>query len=53
MLGARKALYDAEKEKKTLRWSDQVMNWNPVTDVWLLNPPKEMRAEEQNLLDAV
>lgn len=49
ILEVRAALYEAEKEKNPLRWSGQIRNWNRVDEVWL-NPPKEVRAEEQKLL---
>ena len=49
ILEARAALYEAEKEKNPQRWSGQTRNWNRVNEVWL-NPPKEVRAEEQKLM---
>ncbi len=51
ILEKRKAVYQAAKEKNPQRWSGEIRNWNPVTEVWL-NPPKEIRAEEQKLLEA-
>jgi len=48
VLENRKAVYQAAKEKNPTRWSGQIRNWEPITEVWL-NPPKEIRAEEQNL----
>ncbi len=48
ILEARKAVYERAKERNPRRWSGDIRNWNPVTEVWL-NPPKEMRAGEQNL----
>jgi putative transposase len=48
ILEKRKEVYQAAKEKNPERWSGQVRNWDPITEVWL-NPPKEIRAEEQNL----
>ncbi|VAW92842.1 Mobile element protein [hydrothermal vent metagenome] len=49
ILEERKAVYEAAKEKNPQRWSGDIRNWNLVTEVWL-NPPKEVRAEERNLL---
>jgi len=48
ILEERKAVYEAAKENNPQRWSGDIRNWNPVTEVWL-NPPKEVRAKEQNL----
>ena len=48
ILEKRKAVYQAAKEKNPKRWSGEIRDWNPVTKVWL-NPPKEVRAEEQKL----
>lgn len=48
ILERRKEIYQAAKEKNPERWSGQTRNWDPVTEVWL-NPPKEIRAEEQDL----
>ncbi len=48
ILAGRKTVYKAAKEKNPQRWSGDIRNWNPVTGVWL-NPPKEVRAEEQSL----
>jgi len=31
----RKVVYEAAKEKNPQRWSGNIRNWNPVTDVWL------------------
>ena len=49
ILKERKAVYEASKEKNPQRWSGEIRDWNPVAEVWL-NPPKEVRAEEQSLL---
>lgn len=49
ILMERTTVYEAAKEKNPQRWSGDIRNWNPVTEVWL-NPPKEVRSEEQNLL---
>jgi len=51
VLKKRMAVYEAAKEKNPQRWSGDIRNWNPVTEVWL-NPPKEVRAEEQILFKA-
>jgi len=51
ILEKRKAVYEAAKERNPERWSGKIRDWNPVTEVWL-NPPKEVRAEEQRLLEA-
>jgi len=48
ILEARKVVYEAAKEKNPQRWSGDIKNWDPVAEVWL-NPPKEVRAGEQNL----
>ncbi|MBL3529699.1 MAG: hypothetical protein JMN29_18705 [gamma proteobacterium endosymbiont of Lamellibrachia anaximandri] len=49
ILKKRKAVYELAKEKNPQRWSGNIRDWSPVTEVWL-NPPKEVRAEEQKLL---
>jgi putative transposase len=46
ILEKRKAVYEAAKKRNPKRWSGGTRNWDPVTEVWL-NPPKEVRAEEQ------
>ena len=51
ILKHREAVYQAAKERNPKRWSGEIRNWNPVTEVWL-NPPKEVRAGEQRLLEA-
>jgi len=51
ILEKRKTVYEAAKEKNPQRWSGEIRDWSPVTEVWL-NPPKEVRAEEQKLSDA-
>ncbi len=48
ILEERKAVYEMAKEKNPQRWSGDIRNWNPVSEVWL-NPPKEVRTEEQSL----
>ena len=49
ILENRKAVYKAAKERNPKRWSGDIRDWNSATEVWL-NPPKEVRAEEQKLL---
>ncbi len=44
LLEARQAVYQAAKGKHPQRWSGDIRNWDPVTEVWL-NPPKEVAAE--------
>jgi len=51
ILEKRKAVYQAAKERNPKRWSGKIRDWSPVTEVWL-NPPKEIRAEEQKLRKA-
>jgi len=51
VLEKRKVVYEAAKERNPTRWSGDTRDWSPVTEVWL-NPPKEIRAEEQKLLKA-
>jgi transposase InsO family protein len=48
ILDERKVVYEAAKERNPQRWSGHIRNWDPVTEVWL-NPPKELRAKEQEL----
>ncbi|MDQ7073592.1 MAG: IS3 family transposase [Gammaproteobacteria bacterium] len=48
ILEKRNAVYEAAKERNPTRWSGDTRDWSPVTEVWL-NPPKEIRAEEQKL----
>jgi len=46
ILVQRKRIYDAAKQRNPARWSGETRNWNRIKEVWL-NPPKEIRAEEQ------
>jgi len=46
ILAHRKAVYDEAKQRHPERWSGQIRNWNRIDEVWL-NPPKEMRSENQ------
>jgi len=48
ILEQRKKVYSAAKEKNPARWSGAIRNWNRIESVWL-NPPKDVRAEEQKL----
>ena len=48
ILAQRKSVYDAAKQRNPERWSGAIRNWNRIEGVWL-NPPKEVRAEEQKL----
>ena len=51
ILEKRKVFYEAAKEKNPQRWSGKIIDWSPVTEVWL-NPPNEVHAEEQKLSKA-
>jgi len=51
ILANRKVVYEGAKQSTPQRWSGAIRNWDPVTDVWL-NPPKEIRAEDWNTLEA-
>jgi len=46
ILEQRKSVYDAAKQRNPARWSGAIRNWDRIEEVWL-NPPKEVRAEEQ------
>ena len=48
ILAQRKCVYAAAKQQMPARWSGKIRNWNRIEEVWL-NPPKEIRAEEQKL----
>jgi len=52
ILEARKAVYESAKEKNPQRWSGDIKNLDPVTEVWL-NPPKEERSKVANLTETV
>ncbi len=52
ILEARQAVYQTAKKKHPQRWSGDIRNWDPVTEVWL-NPAKEATTEEPDLLKAV
>ena len=49
ILRQRKEVYTEAKQYNPQRWSGNIRNWDPVTEVWL-NPPKELRAEKKKLL---
>jgi hypothetical protein len=51
ILKQREAVYQTAKEMTPKQWSGKIRSSNPVTEVWL-NPPKEVRAEEQRLFEA-
>ena len=42
----RKKVYAAARARNPSRWSGATRNWDRIDNVWL-NPPKEVRAEEQ------
>jgi putative transposase len=44
VLEKREAVYEAAKERNPKRWSGEIKDWNPVTEVWL-NTPKKIRVE--------
>ena len=46
ILANRAALYQGAQQKNPHRWSGQTRNWSLSNEVWL-NPPKEIRAEQQ------
>ena len=46
ILEQRKKVYAAARARHPARWSGAIRNWNRIDNVWL-NPPKEVRAEEQ------
>ena len=46
ILALRKRIYDAAKQRNPARWTGETRNWNRIEEVWL-NPPKDIRAEEQ------
>ena len=48
ILEKRKEVYQLAKERNPQRWSGEIRDWSPFNEVWL-NPPKEVRAEEQKL----
>ncbi len=51
LLAHRKALYEHARARNPQRWSGPTRNWSPIEQVWL-NPPKESRAENQNIREA-
>jgi len=48
ILSQRKVVYEAARTRNPARWSGAIRNWERIENVWL-NPPKEIRAEEQKL----
>ena len=51
ILDRRKQVYELAKEQHPERWSGNTRNWDATGEVWL-NPPKELRAEDQQTLKA-
>ena len=51
ILEQRKKVYAAARALHPARWSGEIRNWNRIDNVWL-NPPKEVRAEEQRARNA-
>ena len=49
ILKQRKKVYTKAKKSNPQRWSGDIRNWSPVTDVWL-NPPKELPTEKKKVL---
>ncbi len=48
ILSQRKAVYGAARKRNPRRWSGSTRNWDRIDNVWL-NPPKEIRSEEQKV----
>ena len=51
ILTRRKVLYEHAKARNPEHWSGPTCNWRPIEEVWL-NPPKEIRAENENTREA-
>ena len=51
LLKQREAVYEMARQRHPERWSGNIRNWDPVTEVWL-NPPKEHQAEKPQGLRA-
>ncbi|HDZ78759.1 MAG TPA: transposase [Gammaproteobacteria bacterium] len=45
LLVERKKVYEKAKKQNPERWSGNIRNWEPVTEVWL-NPPKDLHVEQ-------
>jgi len=51
ILAQRRKVYELAKEQHPERWSGNTRNWDATGEVWL-NPPKELRTEDQQFLKA-
>lgn len=51
ILDQRRQVYELARKQHPERWSGNTRNWNANGDVWL-NPPKELRVEDQKILKA-
>jgi len=51
ILAQRMNIYELAKEQHPERWSGNTRNWDATGEVWL-NPPKELRAEDQQIRKA-
>jgi len=51
ILEQRKVVYELARKQHPERWSGNTRNWDTNGEVWL-NPPKELRAEDQQILKA-
>ena len=51
ILAQRRRVYELARKQHPERWSGNTRNWNATGEVWL-NPPKELRAEDQQILKA-
>lgn len=41
-------VYELAKKRHPERWSGNIRNWDVTGEVWL-NPPKELRVEDQKI----
>lgn len=51
ILDQRRQVYEMAKKQHPERWSGNTRNWEATGEVWL-NPPKELRAEDQKIFKA-
>lgn len=51
ILKQRRQVYELAKKQHPERWSGNTRNWDATGEVWL-NPPKELRAEDQQIRKA-
>jgi len=51
ILDHRRQVYELAMKQHPERWSGNIRNWDATGEVWL-NPPKELRAEDQQILKA-